>query len=194
MKRISTIICVAILAASCSIQNTISASTSAPEAPTAYPPQAPTALATVGPSSVIGSSGLQVFQSDTFHVTFQYPKGWTEVDSGTADYAGDNGYFSVSKTNRMGMGALQMCQNDLAHNGTAKFGNEYGTSPQLQTLQVDDQSACVILPSEDQPRSQNGLAVLVVDYPPTVEPHALLFISADKDHILGFAHSLHFIP
>jgi TolB protein len=64
----------------------------------------------------------------------------------------------------------------------------------MEILRVDNQPACLVLPSDDQPQNQRGFSLLVVEYPDLYEGRTrLLLLFADKNHIHDFIGSLKFI-
>lgn len=112
---------------------------------------------------------------------------------GNAVYSGEDGFFQITAS-RMGWPtAKEDCENAVEVNHSGK-ANDYGTSPTLEILQVDDQPACLILPSDDQPPSKRGLSLLVVEYPDLENGHTrLLQLWADKNHIHDFIGTLKFV-
>jgi hypothetical protein len=63
----------------------------------------------------------------------------------------------------------------------------------MENLSVDQQPACLLLPSDDQPAAQRGAASLYVDYPTAMRPRALLMLIADTGHIRELANRLKFM-
>ena len=64
----------------------------------------------------------------------------------------------------------------------------------MEFLQVNNQPACLVLPSDDQPQSERNFSLLVVEYPKLDEGRThLLFFSADKNHIRDFIGTLKFV-
>ena len=88
--------------------------------------------------------------------------------------------------------AKAACEMEIQNN-MGKEGNRYGSKPTLEILQMDNQPACLVYPSDDQPESDRRLSLLIVEYPNSVREHALLYLWTDKDHIRNFIKTLKFI-
>ena len=93
------------------------------------------------------------------------------------------------------------CQKEIEYGAKAekKLGSKlYGENPQLINLQVDQQPACLILPSLDQNEEFQKRALLIVAYPTKLflESGILRYLSmdADRDHIQSIAETIRFIP
>lgn len=143
--------------------------------------------------TAIPTLSWKTYNSETFLVTFNYPENWEIDDTGYA-VSGQDGFFSISASSMGFPTAKETCENEVQVNSSGKGGYSYGTNPTLEILQVDNQPACLILPSDDQPQNQHGISVLVVEYPDLDQSHTrLLLFSADKDHIRNFISTLKFI-
>ena len=71
---------------------------------------------------------------------------------------------------------------------------DYGSNPSMEILQVDDQPACLVLPSADQSQEKRGISLLVVEYPKSGQERTrLLIFFADKNHMRDFSNTLKFI-
>ena len=71
--------------------------------------------------------------------------------------------------------------------------DDFGSRPQREQLRVDEQPACLILPSDDQ-RPATGGALLVVQYPRAYEHNRILMLWADTGHMREIAASVRFSP
>jgi hypothetical protein len=131
------------------------------------------------------------FTSTEFGITLQYPATWQPGKNGDPRYSSDDGYFTVSSSANMAPTAQEACRLEAAPN---RKDIQFGQKPTIENLQIDDQPACLIMPSGDQPATENGLALLIVQYPTsTAQPHRLLSLFADKAHIRDLGQSLRFI-
>jgi len=138
-------------------------------------------------------SNWNMYTSELFLVTLKYPAYWEINNEGYAIYSGRDGFFQISASSISGFTAKEMCENDIQVNNSGKVNN-YGTNPTMEILQVDNQPACLVLPSDGQPQSKRGISFLVVEYPKSEAGHTrLLQFFADKNHIRDFISTLKFV-
>ena len=136
------------------------------------------------------ASQTATFTSNQLSVTLQYPATWQPGKSGEYLYGGDDGFFSITVAGNGWPTAQEACK---AEARADRKDNQYGKQPVVETLQVDGQPACLVTPSDDQPMSERGVALLVVQYPAQDgKPQALLQLWADKLHIRDLSRSLQF--
>jgi TolB protein len=148
------------------------------------------------PTSAIGSmtSEWKAYTSDTFLVTLKYPADWDTHHEGYDVYSGQDGFFQLSATSIATPTAKEWCELEVQHNPDKTGFYRYGTKPAMEVLKVDTQPACLVLPSDDQPESQRGYSLLVVEYPTLEEGRTrLLFFMADKNHIHALMDTLKFV-
>ncbi len=89
--------------------------------------------------------------------------------------------------------AKELCENYIQIPNSGKF-MDYGSNPTMEILQVDDQSACLVLPSVDQSQEKRGISLLVVEYPKSGQERTrLLTFFADKNHMHDFINTLKFV-
>lgn len=130
-----------------------------------------------------------IYTSRTYRVKFAYPYRWSKVDD--VRYAGIDGFFHVSAIS--GAGSLQAaCRSEASHRL-----KPYGVRPSISSTTVDNQEACIIMPSADQPKEMRGQSALIARYP---EPLVLgdtqcqyLLILTDHLHLRDLAGSLEFL-
>lgn len=140
-------------------------------------------------TQTLARASLQRYNSSTYRVSFQYPSNWKQVKGDPERFRGSDGSFLVSA---MSTPNLQEGCRSLANHKL----RPYGSKPKIQSLQVQGQSACLILPSVDQTPAQKSESALVVRYPKPVRvgsstyPYFILY--ADKQHILEIAKTLKF--
>jgi TolB protein len=136
------------------------------------------------------------YSSATFQVSLSYPPNWLLDRSGNALYSGPDGFFQITSVESLGPSAQAICQlfvQNIQTNPTKPDALQFGRQPTLEILRVDQQPACLLLPSSDQPASYRRQAFLAVEYPDSqTSPHILQFW-ADKDHIRALAGTLKFV-
>lgn len=54
---------------------------------------------------------------------------------------------------------------DVCHTEATHHLQPYGTDPLIIPTEVDDQEACFVIPSDDQPKEMNRQAALIAKYP-----------------------------
>ena len=142
-----------------------------------------------------------------FDILFQRPLEWQEGESVSGfDFEGPNGtYINFSDTPMMPASfndaVEKTCQKEIedAANMEKKLGSKpYGENPQLISLQVDQQPACLILPSTDQNEQFQKRAFLIIEYPKNLSLESgtprYLSVLADSGHIQSLAETIRFIP
>lgn len=140
--------------------------------------------------SPLKPSGLEkTFTSNVYRVQLEYPSHWEQVNENR--FEGTDGFFQVS--------AIQseesievVCRNEAFHEL-----KPYGSQPRIVHAQIQNQTACFIFPSQDQPQEMRGQAALIVTYPkPVVIQDAMyhyFILWADKEHIVQLGNSLRFL-
>jgi len=138
--------------------------------------------------------GWIVYTSDTLGVSLAYPAYWEVNDEGVDSFIGQDGFITMSASSIAGLTAKEFCEMQIQHNPDKLGIYQYGTQPMMEVLKVDDQPACLVIPSDDQPENMRGLTLLVVEYPKLERgPIPLLYLTADKNHIYDFINTLKFI-
>ncbi|MGC1376985.1 MAG: hypothetical protein WA821_12210 [Anaerolineales bacterium] len=156
-------------------------------------PTATLAPITATPDTLDTSNWATYTDDQDFFVTLKYPADWQIDNTGNSVYSGPDGFFQISAVGLAPPSfAKPACEMELQSN-RGKEGSRYGSRPTMEILRVDQQSACVIFPSDDQPKDERGLALLIIDYPRSFNSGFLQFW-ADKDHMQDFIASLKFVP
>ena len=144
----------------------------------------------VSQAQIKSNSNWRTYTSSQFKVNFKYPQNWQPVKGEPERYSGKNGFFLVSANNAATPKA--MCESQAKH----KL-RPYGSRPQILSLKVQNQPACLILPSADQSRSEKGIAELIVRYPQPVQvgsgTYTNFSLYANKQHIRDIAKTVKFI-
>ncbi|MBM4765433.1 LysM peptidoglycan-binding domain-containing protein [Bacillus sp. B15-48] len=135
------------------------------------------------------SPNLNRYTNPTFKVSFQYPAHWVRVTD--ERYEGSDGFFQI--------GAISSEDpiNTVCHNEAFQQLLPYGTQPRIVTTKVQNQEACYIFPSKDQPPEMNNQAALIARYPTPVviggTSYQYFILWADQGHVTEIAGSLVFL-
>ncbi|WP_433940199.1 hypothetical protein [Paenibacillus lautus] len=130
-----------------------------------------------------------MFTSLVYRVSFPYPANWRPVSE--ERYEGFDGFFQVSAISS-GDRIADVCSSQAFHPLMP-----YGSSPRIVPAMIQNQEACFIYPSADQPTEMNNQAALIVRYPSPVQigemfyPYFILW--ADVNHIRQIGARLSFI-
>lgn len=187
IKNIITILLVAFILASCAPMAKVVPTNTTVTAPIE---------STLTPESTIESPTLfswKTYTSETFLITLKYPAYWNVNEEGYAVFSGQDGFFQITASSIAAPTAKEWCEL-IMQNSLGKNIYRYGTKPTMEVLKVDNQPACLILPSDDQPQGEHDSSFLVVEYPQVEgERTRLLFFWADKNHIRDFISVLKFV-
>jgi TolB protein len=135
-------------------------------------------------------SQWNIYTDTQFKVTVSYPANWQKDNTGDAMYKSTDGFFQLSAVASEAPTAAEVCAGSIDGN---RKDYQYGTSPSLQYLVVDGESACLIWPSADQSPYSRGVSLLAVQFPKILAPQPyILLLFADKDHIWQMAKRLKF--
>ena len=94
----------------------------------------------------------KTYTNTVYKVQFQYPAHWVRVND--ERYEGDDGFFQISAISSEQSIEI-VCQNEAFHQL-----NPYGTQPRILHTQIQNQPACIIYPSQDQPAEMKGQAAV----------------------------------
>lgn len=138
------------------------------------------------PSNIHG--GRARFTNQLYHVSFQYPANWQQVSD--LRYEGKDGFFQIAAIS--GTNIEDICQGEAFHQL-----RPYGSNPQIFRVTIQNQGACLIFPSQDQPTEMNQQAAIIVEYPTPIEIEGTyynyLIIWANRQQINNIAFTLRFI-
>jgi heat shock protein HslJ len=139
---------------------------------------------------------LAVYENPYLEVSLSYTANWTPDPDyvrpqAGARFAGEDGYFMLTKVSYGGGTA------DIAVEAEINSPlNAYGTSPTIESVEIDCQPGRLIWPAEDQPADMNDQAALVLRYPERSEESddavEFLVLYADRDHLPDLLQNLHF--
>lgn len=134
---------------------------------------------------------MTTYTSAQLGITLQYPAAWQATESGDYLFTGDDGFFNLTRSDSKTQTAKDAC---IAEEEANKKDHRYGQKPTLRLLTIDEQPACMLTPSEDQPEDRGGLTFMVVQYPTrSGQLQGLLQLWADQQHIRGLGGSLKFM-
>lgn len=135
------------------------------------------------------SSLEKTYTNILYKVQFRYPSDWQRVNE--ERYEGENGFFQIAAI-ASDQSIDVVCQNEAFHQL-----NPYGTQPRIQHTQIQNQPACFIFPSQDQPADMRNQAALIVQYPTSVviegTEYNYFILWADQNHIREISSSLTFL-
>ncbi|HEX6923603.1 MAG TPA: hypothetical protein VF149_07250 [Bacillales bacterium] len=130
----------------------------------------------------------KTYTNKIYKVQFQYPAQWQKVND--ERYEGPNGFFQISAVS--GNSIDEVCRNEAFHQLMP-----YGTNPKIITTVIQNQRACFIFPSVDQPPEMNGQAALIVQYPKPIQiqgtSYNFFILWADQWHIKELSSTLTFL-
>jgi hypothetical protein len=145
--------------------------------------------------SVLVSPDIRAITSETQRITLQIPADWKCDDTGDQfEYSGADGFFRIIPGYLPASSAKEVCETQ-ARQSVGKGQNLYGANPVVEITQVDNQPACLVMPSDGQKHSGS---LLVVEYPFKYPEYGknstrVLWLLADENHIRDFIVSLKFI-
>jgi TolB protein len=132
--------------------------------------------------------------SDRFAVRLQYPSQWQTIPNQPDRMGGTDGFVQLSAENGDPV-VMKVCQSEANHPT-----HPYGTAPVIESLTVNGQAACLILPSGDQSPDMQRQAMLIAQYPQPVgtilagTTYTYFVVWADEQHIHPIATTIEFLP
>ncbi|MCT8139922.1 LysM peptidoglycan-binding domain-containing protein [Anaerobacillus sp. CMMVII] len=131
----------------------------------------------------------RVYSNEEFNIRLQYPMNWFRVNP--ERYEGTDGFFQIAAINA-GPEIDVVCQDEAFHQLLP-----YGTQPRIVHTMLQNQDACFIFPSADQPEGMKGQAALIVRYPSLIKiggsTYNYFILWASKEHINQLASTLAFL-
>jgi len=135
------------------------------------------------------STNLNLYSNPIFKVLFQYPADWGRVSD--ERYEGRDGFFQIGEISSEDS-LDSVCRNEAFHQLLP-----YGTQPKIVPTYIQNQEACYIFPSKDQPAEMNNQAALIVRYPTPVmidgTSYHYFILWADQGHVTAIGESLLFL-
>ncbi|MFC4023399.1 LysM peptidoglycan-binding domain-containing protein [Oceanobacillus longus] len=138
--------------------------------------------------SPVGNLLEETYLNQTYRIRFRYPSHWERIDN--ERYEGPDGFFQVSAI--AGDSLKEVCQGEAHHPLMP-----YGSTPRITSTTIENEEACFIFPSADQPAEMNQQSALIVTYPDPIEiqgtTYNFLILWADELHIREIASTLTFL-
>lgn len=131
----------------------------------------------------------KTFTSQVYKVQFRYPANWERITNET--FEGPDGFFQLSAI------SSDETINEVCHNEAFHLLNPYGSEPRIIKAQIQQQEACFIFPSEDQPPEMEGQAALIVVYPNPIRigesTYNYFILWVDQHHLNEISSTLVFL-
>jgi TolB protein len=131
----------------------------------------------------------KTFTSNIYKVQLQYPAHWKKVND--ERYEGPDGFFQISAI------SSDSTIDEVCHSEAFHQLMPYGSKPRINKRQIQNQEACLIFPSQDQPAEMGGQAALIVRYPQPIQiegtTYNFFILWADQVHINNLSSSLTFL-
>lgn len=131
----------------------------------------------------------KTYINSVYKVKFQYPSNWERVTD--ERYEGPDGFFQISAI------SSDETINEVCHNEAFHLLNPYGSEPRIIRAQIQQQEACFIFPSEDQPPEMEGQAALIIVYPNPIQiggsTYNYFILWADQEHLNEIRSTLVFL-
>jgi TolB protein len=129
------------------------------------------------------------YTNTTYKVSFQYPSNWRKVNE--ERYEGADGFFQISAISA-GENLDEVCHGEAFHPLMP-----YGSLPRILKARIQNQEACYIFPSVDQPAEMLNQSALIVRYPIPIkiqgETYNYFILWTDQQHMKEIASSLTFL-
>lgn len=129
------------------------------------------------------------YTNTTYKVSFQYPSNWRKVNE--ERYEGADGFFQISAISA-GENLDEVCHGEAFHPLMP-----YGSLPRIVKARIQNQEACYIFPSVDQPTEMLNQSALIARYPIPIkiegETYNYFILWTDQLHMKEIASSLTFL-
>ncbi|MFC7063394.1 LysM peptidoglycan-binding domain-containing protein [Halobacillus seohaensis] len=129
------------------------------------------------------------YTNQAYNVQLRYPSHWQRVADDR--YEGTDGFFQISAISSE-ESIRAVCQGEAFHPLLP-----YGSEPRIESKQIQNQEACFIFPSHDQPAEMRSQAALIVRYPDPVQIEATTYhyfiLWADENHLKEIGLSVTFL-
>lgn len=159
----------------------------------------PTVINTSTPTFIPTSSGLSTetsnadtgFTSKMFHVSLNFPSTWRKVDGYDERYQGNDGFINLSAKENPYATIQSVCEDEINH-----VLRPFGSNPSVQYLMIDNQEACMILPSDDQNGLMENSAEILIRYPQPIAingyTYSFFILVVSEQYISSIAPTIKF--
>lgn len=141
------------------------------------------------PTSIVDGTQKNTYTNTAYKVRFQYPSNWRKVTE--ERYEGADGFFQISAISA-GENLDEVCHGEAFHPLMP-----YGSMPSILKTRIQNQEACYIFPSADQPAEMLNQSALIVRYPTPLtiqgETYNYFILWADQPHLKEISLSLIFL-
>ena len=131
----------------------------------------------------------KTYTNPTYKVSFTYPSHWKKVND--ERFEGADGFFQISA-----ISAGEVID-EVCHGEAFQQLMPYGSMPRIAKTKIQNQEACYIFPSADQPLEMNSQAAVIVRYPKPVDIQGTTYnyfiLWADQQHIKEITRTLIFL-
>lgn len=140
------------------------------------------------------TANWKTYSNSIYNIELKYPDNWQlkEEVAYAHTYEGTDGFFQISAVSGDELTINDVCGNEAYH----KL-EPYGSQPKIEKLKAQNQEACLILPSGDQPEVMKNQAALIIHYPQPIlvsgESYNYFILWADQNHINEISKTLRFI-
>ncbi|MFX3672847.1 MAG: LysM peptidoglycan-binding domain-containing protein [Paenisporosarcina sp.] len=131
----------------------------------------------------------KTFTSQVYNVQFRYPSNWERVSD--ERFEGPDGFFQLSAI------SSDETINEVCHNEAFHILHPYGSQPRIIETQIQQQEACFIYPSKDQPPEMEDQAALIIKYPNPIQiggnTYNYFILWVDQHHLNEISTTLVFL-
>ena len=128
------------------------------------------------------------YSNSVYQVQLFYPSHWQKVNE--ERFEATDGFFQISAISA-GEDMNEVCHSEAFHELMP-----YGSMPRIIKTQVQNQEACFIFPSADQPVNMKNQAALIVRYPAPIQiegsTYNYFILWADQPHIEEITSTVRF--
>lgn len=130
----------------------------------------------------------KIYTNPVYKVKFSYPSHWQKVNE--LRFEGTDGFFQISAI------SSEENMDEVCHGEAFHQLLPYGSMPRIVNSQIQNQEACFIFPSPDQPVEMRNQASLIVRYPAPIliqgTTYQYFILWADEPHIQEISTTLAF--
>ncbi|MCC2327363.1 peptidase M56 [Bacillus wiedmannii] len=137
-------------------------------------------------------SSQKLYLNSDYNIKFYYPEYWMKMAGYEERYGFQMEFFQISLLSDNSLSLDQITHQEAFHQI-----RPYGSQPSIKNINVQGQSARLILPSSDQPHEMMKQAAIIVTYPTPIHlsgrKYEYFLLWADTSHIQMIIQSLQFL-